>query len=82
MPLALAHFVPADRGMMQWKSWGPPFMDLHCSLRVAGATTAMVHCAFDEINDPDMGMSNTSFWDVHLQRDASGRWLIDNYGQG
>jgi hypothetical protein len=42
----------------------------------------VVRCAFDDINDPDLSMSNTSFWDVYLQRKSSGRWLIDNYGQG
>jgi hypothetical protein len=82
MSLALAHFVPADRKMMQWSSWGPPFTHLRCSLRGGGATTAVVYCTFDEINDPDMGMSNTSFWNVYLQRESSGRWLITNYGQG
>jgi hypothetical protein len=29
-----------------------------------------------------VGMSNTSFWDVYLQQESSGRWLINNYGQG
>lgn len=82
MPLALAHFVPADRKMMEWSSSAPSFRHLRCSLQARGATTAEVHCAFDEINDPDTGMSNTSFWDIYLRREASGRWLIDNYGQG
>jgi hypothetical protein len=81
--LALAHFVPADRGMMRWSQWGPPFNHLRCSLRAqTSGDQADVRCTFDDINDPDTGMSNVSFWDVYLQREPSGRWLINNYGQG
>jgi hypothetical protein len=80
MPLALAHFVPADREMMEWSSWGPPFVHLHCSLQSKVATNAVVYCTFKVINDFDM--SNVSTWDVYLQREFSGRWLINNYGQG
>ena len=39
-------------------------------------------CTYAEINDPSTGMSNQDFWDVYLQREPSGRWLINNYGQG
>jgi hypothetical protein len=82
MPLALAHFVPADREMMEWSSWGPPFTHLHCRLQSEVAASAVVGCNFAEINDPDTGMSNVSGWNVYLQQDSSGRWLINNYGQG
>jgi hypothetical protein len=84
--LALAHFAPADYQMMEWSSWGPRFKNVHCSLlRGVGpptATSAVVRCTYDTINDPDAGMSNQNFWDVDLQRDPPGPWLIDNYGQG
>ena len=81
-PLTLAHFVPADREMMEWSAWGPPFVRTRCSLRSGVATNTVVHCTFDDINDPGTGMSNVSYWDVYLQREHSGRWLINNYGQG
>ena len=81
-PLALAHYVAADRHMMEWSSWGPPFKHLRCSQRSGSATSAVVTCTFDEINDPTGGMSNTSFWDVYLQREPPGPWLINGYGQG
>ena len=82
MPLALAHFAPSARGQMEWSSWGPPFTHLHCSLQSKAAANAHVYCTFADINDPDTGMSNISFWTVYLQRRSSGRWLINNYGQG
>jgi hypothetical protein len=80
MPVAQEHFVRTDRDMMNWTSWGPPFKDLHCRLSSATRSSADVYCTFATINSDDM--SNVSFWDVYLQRDQSGRWLINNYGQG
>jgi hypothetical protein len=80
--LALEHFVPADRGMMEWSFWGPPFTHLHCSLTSGNASNADVYCTFATINDPAVGMSNESFWSVSLRRVHAGPWLIDNYGQG
>lgn len=82
LPLALAHFAPGARGQMQWSSWGPPFTHLHCSLESKATTNAQVYCTFADINDPDTGMSNVSNWAVYLQRESSGRWLINSYGQG
>jgi hypothetical protein len=81
-PLALAHFVPANRDMMEWSYWGVPFKGLHCSLMNRSTSRASVYCKFNNINDANMGMSNVSFWTVALQREPSGRWLINNYGQG
>lgn len=81
-PLAIAHFVPADRDMMEWTNWGVPFTGLHCSLMNRSTLHASVYCKFNVINDPNMGMGNVSFWTVALQREPSGRWLINNYGQG
>jgi hypothetical protein len=80
--LALAHFVPAHRQMMEWSSWPPPFRHLQCTLMSGSATNSQVRCTFDEITDPSSGMSNTNFWDVSLQRHPPGPWLINNYGQG
>ena len=84
--LALAHFAPADYQMMEWSSWGPHFKNVQCSLlsgvALPTATSAVVRCTYDTINDPDAGMSNENFWDVYLQRDPPDPWLIDNYGQG
>ena len=82
MPTAQAHFAPASRDMMDWSQWGPPFTHLHCRLESGSATRAVVYCSFAPINDPNTGMSNDSFWNVHLQRETSGRWLIHDYGQG
>lgn len=78
--LALAHFVPADRDMMEWSAWGPGFTHLQCSLRSGSATSADVHCTFDPIYDANAGMSGDSFWDVYLQREPGQPWLINNYG--
>ena len=81
-PLALAHFAAAERDQMEWSQWGPPFRDLHCKLQSGTAASAVVYCSFAMINDPDTGMSNTSFWTVDLQHEPSGQWLINSYGQG
>lgn len=81
-PLALAHFAAAARDQMKWSSWGPSFTHLHCSPQSESAKEAEVYCRYAEINDPGTGMSNQDFWDVYLQREPSGRWLINNYGQG
>jgi hypothetical protein len=83
--LALAHFAPGEYQMMEWSSWGPHFRNVHCSLLPAvpqTATSAVVRCTYDPINDPEAGMSNENFWDVYLQRTPPGHWLINNYGQG
>jgi hypothetical protein len=81
-PLALAHFAIAERGQMEWSQWGPPFWHLRCNLQSGGTTSAVVYCSFATINDPDTGMSNTSFWMVDLKRAPPGPWLITGYGQG
>jgi hypothetical protein len=72
--------------MMEWSSWGPHFKNVKCTqlsgLAPQTATSAVVRCTYNTINDPDAGMSNEDFWDVYLQRNTSGPWLINNYGQG
>jgi len=82
MPLAKAHFAPADRAQMNWSSWGQPFAHLHCSLWRHSRHSAEVNCTFATQNDPASGMSNVNFWNVQLARVASGPWLITAYGQG
>ncbi len=82
MALAQEHFVISDRDMMDWSSWAPPFTHLRCHLESGTADSAIVYCSFSPITDPNAGMSGDSFWDVYLHRESSGRWLINNYGQG
>jgi hypothetical protein len=82
MTTAQAHFTAASHDMMDWSDWAPPFTHLHCRLASGSANTAVVHCSFAPITDADAGMDNESFWNVYLQRQASGHWLINNYGQG
>jgi hypothetical protein len=81
MPLAQAHFAPADRDQMDWSSWGQPFTHLHCSLTSRSQRSAGVNCTFSPQTDPSSGMSGDDFWTVDLVREPSGRWLITGYGQ-
>jgi hypothetical protein len=82
MPLAKAHFAPADRSEMDWSSWGQPFTDLHCSQGPHSQSSAVVNCTFATQNDPNTGMSNVNAWSVTLTHEKTGRWLITTYGQG
>jgi hypothetical protein len=81
-PLALAHFAAAERDQMEWSQWGPPFQHLRCNLQSGTSSSAIVYCSFSPITDASTGMSGDASWDVYLQREASGRWLINNCGQG
>ncbi len=67
---------------MEWGQWVPPFTNLSCKQISDTGTAATIVCNFAVINDPATGMSNTSFWDVDLEKAAQGRWLITSYGQG
>jgi hypothetical protein len=82
---AVAHFVPADAGMMNWgngdtSTWST-FTRLRCQPLSQDAASAVVYCSFDESQSPSEGNPDT-FWSVWLARQPDGRWLIDNYGQG
>jgi hypothetical protein len=82
---AVAHFVPADAGMMDWgngdtSTWST-FTRLRCQPLSQDATSAAVYCSFDESPSASEGNPDT-FWTVSLARQPDGRWLIDNYGQG
>jgi hypothetical protein len=82
---ALAHFTTAAANQMGWGTWDtsawPTFSALHCRQLSRSATTAAVYCTFKESQAPSVGNPD-SFWTVYLQRQADGRWLITNYGQG
>ena len=82
---AVAHFTRAAAGQMNWgegdtSTW-PVFSALRCKPANRDTVTASVYCAFSESRAPSVGNPDT-FWTVYLQRQPSGRWLIDNYGQG
>jgi hypothetical protein len=82
---ANADFEPANVGMMNWAggdaSQWPTFSHVNCSQVSGSATDVTVHCTFDESAAPAVGNPD-SFWNVSMHRQPSGRWLIDNYGQG
>jgi len=83
----LAHFTTAAANQMGlgWTTWDtsawPTFSALHCRQLGRSAATASVYCTFKESQAPSVGNPD-SFWTVYLQRQADGRWLITNYGQG
>ena len=82
---AIAHFEPAAADQMNWgngntSTWAT-FTALHCKQVSRTATTASVHCTFNESQAPSVGNPD-SFWNVYLHRQPDGRWLITGYGQG
>lgn len=82
---AVAHFTAAAAEMMDWgygdtATW-PTFSALRCKQASRSGTAADVHCTFNESQAPADGNLDT-FWDVSLERETDGRWLINNYGQG
>jgi hypothetical protein len=83
----LAHFTTAAANQMgsSWTNWDtsawPTFSALPCRQLSRSVTTASVYCTFKESQAPSVGNPD-SFWTVYLQRQADGRWLITNYGQG
>ena len=82
---AVAHFEPVAANQMDWgngdtSTW-PTFSSLHCKPTSQGAATASVYCTFSESRAPAVGNPD-SFWEVDLQRQSDGRWLISTYGQG
>jgi len=82
MPLALAHFAPADRNQMEWSGLGSfSFYDLRCYVMFQAVTTSEVVCAF-KVHDPPIDLLDDTFWDISMQRKPSGPWLITGYGTG
>jgi hypothetical protein len=83
LPLAKAHFAPADRSQMAWGSdfEGSSFSDVRCRLVAQEITTSEVYCAFDMPRRPS-DMDGVTFWTIDMQREPAGPWLIASYGQG
>jgi hypothetical protein len=82
---ARGDFVPSARSMMDWgggdtSTWST-FTKLHCKTLQESGRNAAVYCSFDESPSPSEGNPD-SFWTISMQRSESGRWLINNYGQG
>jgi hypothetical protein len=82
MPLALAHFVPKDRQQMEWSDFGSAsFSEIRCQLVSQEKTTSEVDCTF-HVPNPSPDMRGVTFWDIYMQREPPGPWLINAYGQG
>jgi hypothetical protein len=82
MPLALAHFAPADRSQMEWSDVGSfSFDDLRCHVMVQATRTSQVECAF-KVHNPPIDLLDDTFWDISMQRKPFGPWLITGYGTG
>ena len=82
---AVAHFAASSAGLMNWgngdtSTW-PTFSGLQCRPVSDAGGTATVNCTFSESQAPAAGNPD-SWWNVELQRQPDGRWLITNYGQG
>jgi hypothetical protein len=83
----LAAFVPNANGYKPgWENgtWGwSTYSDVRCTptdLSVS-ASRPTVHCTFKESPSRDEGNLDT-FWNIGLQRQSNGTWLIYEYGQG
>ena len=82
---AQQHFVQSDRFMMNWgggdtATWST-FTKLQCKTLSETGRTATTYCSFTESPSSSEGNPD-SFWTVTLEHANSGRWLINNYGQG
>jgi len=79
------HFIPSAKDMMNWgdgdtSTWST-FTKLRCRTLFESGNAASVYCSFDESPSSSEGNPD-SWWTVSLQRTTSGKWLINNYGQG
>ena len=83
MSLAKAHFAPPDRKLMAWGSDfdASTFSDVQCHATQQETTTSQVHCTFNIPSRPP-DMRGVTFWDVYMERQPPGPWLITSYGQG
>ena len=81
---AVAHFVSAAKGQMNWGNGGTStwstFSALHCGQVGRSVKAASVRCTFRESRSPSEGNPD-SWWTVYLKRQLDGRWLITGYGQ-
>jgi hypothetical protein len=78
-------FVPSQRSMMNWgggntATWSS-FTKLHCKTLKNSPRDAIVYCSFSESASSSEGNPD-SFWTISMERNGSGPWLINNYGQG
>ena len=81
-PLALAHFVPADRSYMEWSSFGSvSFSDVTCNLISQASNAATVGCFFT-VQNPPPDMQDDTGWSIDMERHTPGPWLIVDYGVG
>ena len=94
MPLAVAHFAPADKGQMDWADFDSvSFSNVRCSLvsqseskqlfqNRSSQASASVMCTFvPHAPSGDPALSD-AFWTVYMKRSSSGPWLISSYGTG
>lgn len=80
----VAHAAPVAKSSMNWNdgetSMWPSFAKVSCKVTNSTHSRANLLCTFKESAPP--GNQIDTFWTVSLQRGASGKWLITNYGQG
>lgn len=80
----VAAFTANAGARLAWTTNPPPtwatFSSISCTPQDQSATTASVRCTFTESQAPAVGNPD-SFWTISFQR-QTGKWLIDNYGQG
>jgi hypothetical protein len=80
----IAHAAPAAEGMMNWNggvtSMWPSFTHVSCAITNSTRSISNLLCTFKEKAAP--GNQIDTFWTMSLERSASGKWLITNYGQG
>jgi hypothetical protein len=82
LALAIAHFDPPHRYLMQWGNFGSfSFNKVHCVTLTESEHESSVRCTF-RIPNPPPELENVIFWDIHFHKSNSGPWLITSYGQG
>ena len=98
MPLAVAHFAPADRGQMAWSDFDSvTFSNVQCALQSetqseskrlfathssSSQASASVMCTFTPHVPSGNQVEHDGFWTVYLHKVSSGPWLITSYGTG
>jgi hypothetical protein len=79
LPVALAHLTPAAAAG-GWSDFGQvTFSHVSCQLSTSTATSAEVHCSFVTHNPP-VELENVDFWNIDMQREGDGPWLISDWG--
>jgi len=79
----MAHAAPNAQSMMDWNdgvtSMWPSFSHVSCKVTKSATSISNLLCTFNESAPP--GNQIDTFWTVSLERSASGKWLITNYGR-